>query len=613
MMTACKSATFVDALQSGEVILLDGAMGTMLYARGVFIHRAFEELNLAQPGLVRDVHAAYVAAGADLIETNTFAANRFRLSPHGLAEQVSEINRRGVELAREAANGNAWVGGAMGPLGVRIEPFGPIALAEARNVFAEQATALAEAGVDAIVLETFAHLPELEEAIRAVRSVCEVPIIAQVAMSTGAVTREGVSAADAAQRMAAAGADVVGVNCSDALATLDALAEMAGGSTPLVGQPNAGQPRSVGGRKIYLASPEYIVAWGRRAIRSGARLLGGCCGTTPEHIKALRQVVRETIPTVAAAAFARPRDRAPAAPPVPRTEKSALAAALQAGRFAIGVEIPSRTGWEANDFLLAARRLALSGVGFVGLPEGPPHLAHLPPRVVANLIRHLGVEAIVHYTCRGRRLARMQSDLLGAYASGVSNLLLATGDPIIAGVEPDSWVDLEVDSIGAVNLTTRLNHGEDVGGNPIGRPTAFHVGIRVDAAADDLDRELSRLAWKVEAGAEFALTAPVFDPAALETFLGKMGSSAIPVVATIWPLHSARESEFFERRMASVQVPGPIVARMRRAEARGNEVEEGLAIACELAAAVKPLVQGLQVVAPGGRLAEALTVIDAVR
>lgn len=603
---------FRAALEGKELIFFDGAMGTSLYEKGVFIHRAFEELNLTQPALVREVHAEYLAAGADVLETNTFAANRFRLSAHGLADKVEELNRAGVELAREAADGRAWVAGAMGPLGARIEPFGHIARDEAREVFRQQAAVLADAGVDLFVLETFAHLPELEEALRAVRDVSHLPIVAQVTVSVGGQTREGVAAAEAAERMVAAGADVVGVNCSEALAALDALSAMSRVvRVPLVGQPNAGQPRSVGGRNLYLASPDYLVAWAKRAVRAGARLLGGCCGTRPEHIRALRQGLGETAPEIAPSAVARPLDRLSAAIPVRKSDKSVLAAALHRGERVLGVELPATRGWRGDDIALAARILALAGVDYVSLPEGLPDGAHLPPQSLAGLCRDAGVEALVQYSCRGRRLARMQSDLLGAYAMGVHNLLLVTGVPLHPGIEHDAWPDLEVDSIGAVNLVNRLNHGEDVGNNPLGAPTGFHVAIHVDPTAWDLERERSRLRWKVDAGAELAITAPIFDPAGLKSWLA--GGMPIPTIATIWPLSSAAEAEFFERRLGSVPVPDPLIQRMREAEEKGQEADCGLAIAIELAKAVSPMVQGLQIVAPDGRVDVALAVIEALR
>ncbi|MBI4617135.1 MAG: bifunctional homocysteine S-methyltransferase/methylenetetrahydrofolate reductase [Planctomycetes bacterium] len=602
--------TFREFLRRGGAMLFDGAMGTMLYSKGVFLHRAFEWLNVERPALVREVHEAYVAAGAQALETNTFAANRFRLSPHGLAGRVEEINEAGVRIAREVAGSRAWVAGSIGPLGVRIEPFGAIAREEAREVFAQQAQALAAAGIDFFVVESFVHLPELEEAIRAIRQVSDLPVVAQLQVGPGGATREGVSAAEAAARLAAVDADVVGVNCSEALASLEALKKMrAATALPLSGQPNAGQPRDVDGRNIYLASPEYLVAWARRALRAGVRLLGGCCGTTPDHIRALSGVIAEPAPVLSSAQVALSRTRPPAAQPVPRREKSALARDLDAGRFVAGIEVSAPRGWVVDEIVAAARRLALRPGAFVSLAEGAPG-ARIPPIALAQLVRAAGAETLLHFPCRGRRLVRMQSELLGAYAMGAANLLVVTGDPL--DPEAGAGPDLEVDSIGAVNLASRLNHGEDVGGNPIGKPTGFHVGVRLDPTSYDLERELSRFRWKVEAGAEFAVTSPIFEPEALASLLDRLPGPRVPVVAVLWPLSSALEAEFFEREMASVSVPGAIVERMRAAEKRGTEIEEGIAVARELAARVRPLVQGVLVAAPGGRTEAALAVLDAI-
>jgi methionine synthase I (cobalamin-dependent)/5,10-methylenetetrahydrofolate reductase len=594
---------FLDLLKGDDAVLFDGAMGTRLYGKGVFLHRAFEEANLTQPALVREVHAEYVAAGAQILETNTFAGNRFRLSAHGLAGKVEEINERGAALAREAAGDHAFVGGSMGPLGVRIEPFGPTGREEAREVFREQARALARGGVDLFVLETFIHLPELEEAIRAVREAADLPVFALLSVATGGSTREGVLAGEAAARLVAAGAAVVGVNCSEALAALEALEAMrAAVDVPLSGQPNAGQPRTVEGRNLYLASPEYLVAWAKRAVRAGVRFVGGCCGTTPDHIRALRAAIGAAPPGAPPPRSKTARRARSAAKPVALEAKSGLARALAHGEFVRGVELPAPAGWVAEATLDAARRLLEKGITLLSLPETR---GGLPPLVLAQLCAEVeGIEPLVHYSCRLRRLPRMQSDLLGACATGIANVLLVTGAP--SNPEGDAEPDLEVDSIGAVNLAARLNHGEDLGGNPIGAPTRFHVGVRIDATAPDRTREVKRMRWKVEAGAEFAVTAPVFDPDALASLLRE--GPRLPVLATIWPLRSAREAEFFEQQMADVPVPGALVRRMEEAEGRGEEEEEGLAIARELVAAVRPMVQGVIVAAPDGDIDRALAV-----
>ena len=604
---------FAEFLRNQGIALFDGAMGTMLYSRGAFIHRSFEELNRSQPGLVRSVHEEYVAAGADIIETNTFAASRFRLSPYGLENAVEELNQRGVALAREAAEDRAWVAGAMGPLGIRIEPFGHISLAEARKVFEQQARALAEGGVDLFVLETFEHLPELIEAVRAVRAVSALPVVAQMRVAAGGVTIEGVAVPDMMAALEGAGASVVGINCCESLAALDALVELhEAGSLPLCGQPNAGQSRSVGGRNLHLGSPEYLVAWGRRAVRSGARLLGGCCGTRPEHIRALRNAIGEIEPPAATSRLARPRARSTAVASVERAKKSTLASALSGGRFVTGVSLPPTMGRSPEETATAARELALAGVSFVGLSEGSGARAYAPPMAVASLCRAAGVTPLVLYSCRGRRLPRIQSDLLGAGMLGVEDLLLVTGAPLTTMTEQNPWPDLEIDSIGAVNLAVRLNHGEDLGGNPIGRPTALHIGVHLDPAAYDIERELARLRWKVDAGAEFAITAPVFDTAPLQALLAHIDQDRLPVIATIWPLRSAQEAELFEQRLAAASVPMPLVERMRRAEAEGTEEAEGLAISRELIVATAPLVRGIQIAAPDGRIDLALEALKAL-
>jgi len=609
-------ANFLEEIADGDrVVLFDGAMGTQLYALGAFINRPFEELNLTAPDSVRDVHRAYVDAGAQVIETNTFAANRFKLSPHGLAESVEAINAAAVTLARQAAGDTAWVAGAIGPLGARIEPLGAIAKGEVRDVFAEQARALLQGdGVDLFCLETFIHLPELIEAIAAVRSVTDKPILAQVQFAGGGVTREGVLADEVAAKLEAAGADMLGVNCLDALGSLQAIAELCESTKlPVASQPNAGVPRTVEGRKLYMGSPEYFVAWGRRAIKNGARLLGGCCGTTPDHIRALRAVVTEPPPRrVRTGDRPRVQQRKAAAEPVPREQRSTLAAKLARKKFVTGVQVQPPRGWVPDEVTQTARTLALSGVDYISVPEGPPDGAFLPPLVQAQLARQVGLASVIWYSARGRRLARMQSDLLGAAATGVANLMLVTGDPLSPSATSESWRDLEIDSIGLVNLASALNHGEDAGGSAIGRPTEFHLGVHIDPSSPDIEREESRFFWKTDAGAEYALTSPIFDPQTLVSFLDRI-TPTIPVIATIWPLTSARAAEFFEQNMASIPVPEPIVERMRAAEESGTEEAEGQAIALELAEALRPHVQGFEIVAPHGKLDIALSVVEALR
>ncbi len=608
----------LDALRRGAIVLFDGAMGTTLYERGIFLHRPFEELNESRPAAVEQVHRDYLEAGAHVLETNTFAANRFRLAAHGLQDRVEGLNRAAARIARRAAAGRAWVAGSIGPLGVRIEPFGAIGREEARAVFSEQAGALLEEGVDLLVLETFGHLPELLEAIAAVRALSDVPLVACVTVRTGGRTAEGVAAAEAARRLVEAGADVVGANCADALALVDALEQMrAATEAPLLGQPNAGSPRTVAGRSIYMASPNYLAAWGRRALRAGVHLLGGCCGTTPDHIAALRRSVHEAEPTLpakrAARALAVPVEARITPPEATELPPSPLAEALGEGTFPVGVELTPPQGGSLEPMRALAERLTeRDGFRFVSLREGAADEARLPPAVAATACLPRGLWPLVHYACRGRRLVRMQSELVGLHALGVRDILLVTGEPLEAAAVPIGRDDLEVDSIGAVHLGHRLGIGRDLGGNPIAPPARLHMGVRLDPTAHDPERELARYRWKVDAGAHFAVTVPVFDLEALQRMLERLGPQRLPVVATIWPLSSAREAEFFEHELAHVPVPEPLVERMRRAEGAGGAAEEGVAIARRLAVALRGLVEGMLVVAPDGQVERAREVLEAL-
>ncbi len=599
-------------------MLFDGAMGTTLYERGVFLHRPFEELNVTRPAAVLNVHRAYREAGAHVLETNTFAANRFRLAAHGLQERVAELNRAAARLAREGAAGEAWVAGSIGPLGVRIEPFGAIARREARDAFREQAEALLEEGVDMLLLETFGHLPELLEATAALRKLTTLPLAACVTVRTGGRTVEGVAAAEAARRLEEAGADVIGANCADALALVDALEQMrAVVRVPLLGQPNAGAPRTVAGRSIYMASPDYLAAWGRRALRAGVRLLGGCCGTTPEHIATLRRSVHEAAPALpprqAAHTLVLSESEPSLAPTAPSTPPSPLAAALADGSFPLGVELTPPGGGSLEPMRRTAERIARHGrLRFVSLREGAPEEARLPPEVAATACREHTLWPLVHYACRGRRLVRMQSDLVGLHALGVRDVLLVTGEPLEAAAVPLRGDDLEVDSIGAVHLGHRLGRGRDLGGNPIEPPARLHMGVRLDPTAHDQEREMARYHWKREAGAHFAVTVPVFDLEALDRMIAALGEDRLPLIATVWPLSSSHEAEFFEHELAHVPVPEPLVLRMHEAESRGEARAEGVRIAQQLAVALRSRVEGLLVVAPEGDLQRALQVAEAL-
>ena len=607
--------TLRDLLSDGRVHVVDGAMGTMLYGRGVFLNVCYDELNLKQPGLVRDIHREYVRAGAELLETNTFGANPVKLAVHGLAADTERINTEAAGLAREAAGSRAAVAGAIGPLGVRIEPFGEMSVAEARDAFIVQVRGLLAGGVDGFILETFSDVAELGAAFQAVRSLSDLPIIAQMTVGTDGKTHYGTDPVVFGPELAAMGADVVGVNCSvgphGVLEAVEKLARVV--TRPLSAQPNAGLPREVADRKIYMASPEYMASYARRMVEAGARLVGGCCGTTPDHIRSIVGFVQSVSPRHVHAVSAVPIPAA-AVDPVPLAERSRLGAKLAEGRFITTVEIVPPKGVDPAPMFAQVRQLKAAGVDAVNVPDGPRAQSRMGALLSALMIqREVGLEAVVHYACRDRNLLGMLSDLLGAAGAGVRNLLIITGDPPKMGPYPEATAVFDIDSIGLTNLVSRLNRGLDPGGNPIGQPTRFVVGVGVNPAAPDLDRELKRFAWKVEAGAEFAITQPVFDLAQLDRFLGRVESFRIPIVAGIWPLVSLRNAEFLANEVPGVTVPDSILERMRRASSKGKEeaLAEGVQISQEMLAAAAERVQGAQVSAPLGRVAVALDVLQA--
>jgi homocysteine S-methyltransferase len=613
-------------LDPNAIVLFDGAMGTMLYSAGVFINQCYDELALRAPDLVRDIHAEYVEAGADVIETNSFGANRVKLTQYGLQDQVVELNRAAAAVAREAAGDRALVAGAVGPPGIRLEPYGPTSKEEARGFFREQMQGLVAGGVDLFILETFADLEEIDQAIRAAREIApEKPIIAQMTIGADGRTPYGAAPEDVVRNLDAWGADVIGLNCSVGPQTiLDCIEKMAPLTRrKLSAQPNAGMPRDVGGRSMYMASPEYMATYARHLVQAGAKIVGGCCGTTPEHIHAMVEGIRPLAPRLENLAHSYTgADRRQAATPVvevkegvqavPFGERSRWASKLAAGQFVSSVEIVPPRGVDASRMLADVAKLRTAGVDAVNVPDGPRAQSRMGALMTSVLIeQQVGIETVTHYACRDRNLLGMLSDLLGASAVGLRNLLIITGDPPKMGPYPDATAVFDVDSIGLTNLVNSLNHGMDPGGNPIGQPTRFAVGVGVNPVAIDLEREIRRFEWKVDAGAAFAITQPVFDAAQLEVFFERIGGSHIPVVAGIWPLISVRNAEFLANEVPGVSVPDHVIARMRKANEKSKDhaVAEGIAIAREMLERVKPLVQGVQVSAPFGKVELALDVL----
>jgi len=617
---------------SDRPLLADGAMGTVLYARGIFINRCYDELNLSDPSLILSVHEEYLQAGAEILETNTFGANRMRLARHGLAGKVQEINAAGVRLAREAVAhlkekqaGDAWVAGSVGPLGVRLEPLGKTGLDEARAAFAEQIAVLAGSssgsggsagGVDLLIIETMPALNEAHQALLAAHSVAPgLPVVVMVTVDDEGNCLDGSSPAHAAALLTEWGADAIGVNCSTGPTTVLTAIEAMRAATPLplATMPNAGLPRAVEGRNIYLGTPEYMASFARKAIAAGAQLVGGCCGTTPNHIRAMRSAIR----ALDAQARIQVSGTAPVVgaetPPAPLGQRSLLGSLLAAGKFATLVEFVPPKGIDCAQEIEGAQLLAQLGVHAINVYDAPQASARMSAQSVAIQIQqHTGIETILHYSCRDRNILSIQSDLLGASSIGLHNLLCVTGEPPRVGNYADATSVFDVDSIGLVNMVQRLNRGLDVGSNSIGVSTNFTIGVAANPGVLDIENELRRFAYKVEAGAEYAITQPVFDLSLLENFLKRVADRLqdrrIPIIASIWPLTSLRNAELMKNDLR-VSMPEEIMLRMAQAATPDAARREGIKIAQEMLEAVRPYVQGVQVSAPFGHYEVAAEVI----
>ena len=584
----------LDAIDS-RVLVCDGAMGTMLYAKGIFLNRCFDELNVTQPDLVGEVHREYVRAGADVIETNTFGANRFKLSGFGLADQTRTINTQGARIARHAARDTVWVAGAIGPLGVRIEPWGRTSTSEAEDAFREQAAALVDGGVDLFMLETFRDLNELIAAVRAVRSVSKLPIVAQMTTDADGNSLDGTPPSTYAPALEQAGADVIGVNCSVGpaamLETVEKIAQVT--SARLSAQPNAGRPRDVEGRNLYLCSPEYMATYARRFVTAGARLVGGCCGTTPDHIRQIAQAVKATAPATARPAPAAPTDGTQqAVAPVDRREKSPLARSFEDGRFTIVMEVSAPRGLDLTGAVAQARRFRDLGAAAVNVPDYPKTGARANALALAVLLEQAGVETVLHYSCRNRSLIGMQTELVGAHTMGVRNVLLTTGYPAPEAAIADATTGIDVDAVGLTNMVARLNRGLDIGGQAFGAPSRFHIGVAVNPFAPDPELEWNRLVHKVEAGAEFIVTPPIFDVDAFDRVLGRLNGTGLPIVAGLAAIDGLRHAEFLASEVTGVKIGDDTFDRLRRAK---DEAAEALALTLETADWLRSRVAGVQI------------------
>jgi methionine synthase I (cobalamin-dependent)/5,10-methylenetetrahydrofolate reductase len=603
-------------------VLADGAMGTVLYARGIFINRCYDELNLSDPNLILSIHEEYLQAGAEILETNTFGANRFRLARHGLAGKMAEINAAGVSIARQAIErfkdkhaGKAWVSGSVGPLGVRLEPLGKTGLDEARAAFAEQIRVLAEAGVDMLSIETMPALNEAREALAAAREIApDLPVLVMVTVDDESTCLDGSSPAQAAALLTEWGAGAIGVNCStgptSVLTAIEAMRPVT--SLPLAAMPNAGMPRAVDGRNIYLCSPEYMASFARKAIQAGVQIVGGCCGTTPNHIRAMRAGLRDLDAKARIAVTGAVPVPNAETPPAPLGARSRIGSLLEQGSFITLVEIAPPKGINCISEIEGAQLLYQLGVHAINVPDSPRASARMSAQSLCLQIQqHTSVETVLHYTCRDRNLLSIQSDLLGASSLGLHNILCLTGDPPKMGNYPDATSVFDVDSIGLVNIVRRLNHGLDIGSNATGVSTNFTIGVSANPGAPDIENELRRFFFKVEAGAEYAITQPVFDLRLLESFIERIKDHHIPILAGIRPLVSLRNAEYLKNDLR-ISMPEEIMLRMAQADTPAAARREGILIAQEMIEAARPYVQGVQVAAPFGGTSIAAEVIAKV-
>jgi methionine synthase / methylenetetrahydrofolate reductase (NADH) len=595
------------------VILFDGAMGTMLYKKGAYINQCYEALNLSAAKMVSDIHAEYVKAGADVIETNTYGANGNKLKGFGLEGKVEEINQKAVQLAKEAAGESALVAGSVGPLGAYLQPRGLITEAEARVLYGQQIKALLDGGVDLIILESYADVNELKLAVDVVRNLSDLPIVAQGSFNQKHETEIGTTLETFLCEADALDVDVIGFNCSTGPADMLTLLEKAASKTskPISCQPNAGMPKVVEGRYFYLASTEYMAEYAKRFIQTGARVVGGCCGTAPKHVKSIRSAIRALFPGQHRVVI-ESKDSVcnTEVNEMALVERSRLGARLQRGEFITTVEITPPRSADPKPTIEKCVYLKKHGIDAVNIPDGPRASARLSPMVLAMLIeQQVGIESVLHYTCRDRNIIGMQSDLLGLYAAGIRNLLIVTGDPPKVGDYPDATAVFDVDSIGLTRIVTGLNRGQDVGGNPIPLPLSFVKGVGVNPGAINLEDEINRLRQKIDAGAEFMITQPVFDPEIFLRFRDQLKDITIPIVAGVWPLVSFKNAEFMNNEVPGASVPDTIMERMRVKGSGPEAQQEGVRIASEALSAIKDAVQGAQVSAAFGKVELAVEVL----
>lgn len=619
--------SFKDALKSKEPILLDGATGTELYNRGVFINRCFEDANLRNPELILGLHQDYLAAGSQAISTNSWGANRAKLQRYNLHDKVHEINAKAANLAKKASEGqDAWISGSIGPLGVALEPWGPTSLKEAFTYFEEQASALAEGGVDLFSLETFSNIPEIQQAILACRAAApDTPIIAQLVINPDGKSIFGSPIQWAISKLDEWNVDVVGLNCSvgpqPMLSCIKQIKEVT--NKPICFQPNAGLPKEVDGRQIYMSTPEYMAHFTTKFLEAGVQIVGGCCGTSPQHIRAMNNAVRHD-----RSKGKIEKNQAPTAnflkekkisqsnnqdiKPVPEEQKSNWAKKIAQNKKVFTIELLSPQGVKTNSIIEKATALKAANIDCINIPDGPRASSRMSAMLTAVMLEQkVNIETIVHYCCRDRNLLGMQSDMLGAHAIGLRNVLAITGDPPKTGNYPDVTAVFDIDSIGLTNMINRLNQGYDVGGQFIGEPTALSIGVGVNPIHRDFDYEMNRFKWKVKAGASWAISQPIFDITAMYKFLEYINKHdiAIPIIAGIWPLLSYKNALFMNNEVPGVVIPNDIMEKMSKVKDPEDAKKMGVEIAYNMVEALGNDINGVQVSAPFGRIDLALKVL----
>lgn len=610
-----KSVNILERINSG-ILLFDGGMGTELYNRGIFINQCFEALNLTNPSLVEQIHKDYKSAGAEVIQANTFGANILKLKSYDLAEKIYDINFKGVEIAKKVADDDIYVAGSIGPLGSQMEPLGPISKKEARQYFKEQIKPQVDAGADILVIETFIYPYELKEAVIAAREISDIPVIAMMTIDEDTTSLTGAPAEFMIIQLESTGADIIGVNGTCGPQAMLRWLEIVRPLTnkPISLMPFAGKPKEIDGRNIYLASPEYLGEYAKHYIQAGANVIGGSSGIGPEHIKRMRNTIAALKPELKAKSFSKIekieiRDGIELIKP---KDKSRLSRRIEDGHFVTFVELLAPKGIDASKVLSKAKEMHHYGIDVINIPDGPRASARMSALALATLIRRdIGIETVLHYVCRDRNVIGMQSDLLGAHALGLKNILAITGDPPKIGNYPDATAVFDVDAIGLVNILNRLNHGEDIAGNPIGDPTGFHIGVGANPGAVDFENELRRLDWKIEAGAEYVVTQPVFDLKIFEKFINKTKHLNIPIIAGLWPLVSIRNAEFMNNEVPGCDVPEEILKRLRKYQGdKEAGINEGIEIARETLDIIKNDIAGIQISAPFGRVESVIAVLE---